>query len=140
MAHPRTLPGLLRELGLSLNTVLLSCAFCNDVLSVRELCKFNRKNLCLVWKKGFPFGVCSPCLLLEAQIFFWRHFEYSVCAQTLEKELQGALGELQLRCYSCYTFLDIEDKRRMVAQGRRFHRIQGLWRGICVLCSSGFRR
>nr|WJJ59298.1 MAG: E6 protein [Leptonychotes weddellii papillomavirus 13] len=140
MEYPKSVQGLLNTFELSLSDLNLCCVWCVRTLSRRELILFDYKDLCLVWRKGIPFGVCDPCLRGAAKVNLWRHFDRSVYISTLEDELNTAIGDLKIRCAGCYKPLAPEEKLLMVEEGRRVHCIGEQWRGVCIGCRRGFRR
>nr|WJJ59272.1 MAG: E6 protein [Hydrurga leptonyx papillomavirus 1] len=139
MDRPRSVHDLLAAFELSLDDLLLRCVYCLDTLTRRELIFFDYKDLCLVWRKGLPFGVCEPCLRGSAKIHLLRHFERSVYVKTLEEEEGVPLGDLKIRCAGCCKVLGPEEKLLMIEEKRRVHLIGGHWRGVCIRCRQGFR-
>ncbi|AUT11906.1 E6 [Leptonychotes weddellii papillomavirus 7] len=140
MDNPKSVHDLLSQFELSLDDLSLCCVYCLCQLTRRELIIFDYRDLCLVWRKGIPYGVCDPCLRGAAKIQLWRWFERSVRVPTFEFETGIAFGDAKIRCAGCCKYLGEEEKLLMAEEGRRVHQIGDMWRGVCIRCRQGFRR
>ncbi|ASH99052.1 E6 [Ailuropoda melanoleuca papillomavirus 1] len=139
MDYPKSVSGLLLLLDLEVADLQLSCIFCKCSLTARDLSTFDRKELHLVWRKGYPFGACGPCLLGAAQVDIWRHFDCSVYGTSVQDICGIALNDLYVRCYGCYKPLTNSEKDLMVEEKKRLHCVRGYWRGLCLMCGCGYR-
>ncbi|ABV80245.1 E6 [Ursus maritimus papillomavirus 1] len=135
--NPRSVRDLCLELDIEVGHLNLNCVYCKKWLSASDKGAFDRKCLKLIWKKGFPYGVCALCLYYNLQVSLWRHFRRSAYGLTLEKETGIPLGDLLIRCMQCGKILLAEEKVVMVEEGTRFHNVCGVWRGQCLMCSAG---
>lgn len=132
--RPADLEGLCCRLGIQHSDLLLNCIFCNRHLSVGDLLSFMWKELQIVWRKDWPYGACSPCIKLQAEVQCWREFHSSVFGETLEKEEGQPLANITVRCTVCWKKLGGYEKIVLVDNGQRFHYIGTGIRGLCLFC------
>lgn len=135
-ADPRTVTGLARNLDIELRNLQLNCVYCTQHLSRRDLYKQIEKSIRVVWRGGFPYGVCSRCLVFNQQIAAWRRHSRSAYVCAVEADEGRPLGDILVRCVICLTPLNALEKVMMVARHRRFHKIGSNWRGLCETCAS----
>lgn len=133
--RPRSLRELMADMGLQYQTILLSCVYCSKTLEVSELVTFSVKDLQIIWRGGFPYGVCAFCLEFYLKIQYIRHYRRSASIKTVEEELQRPVGNLNLRCFVCAIKLHSTDYATMEEQGLNLKYIAGQWRGKCMICN-----
>ncbi|AEA35061.1 early protein E6 [Saimiri sciureus papillomavirus 2] len=134
MADPVTIEDLCSELDLVAWDLQLTCIFCKCFLDYQDLCAFMYKDLRLKWQKGFPFGACQRCVLLQARVLAWRYQMRAAYAVTVEQDCRLPLSDIKIRCIVCAIPLRTEDKVRHVEENRRFIQTSGYWRGRCHYC------
>ncbi|ABX56077.1 E6 [Macaca fascicularis papillomavirus 6] len=130
----RTLHDLCEQREESQHEITLECVYCLAELTRVEVYDFARKELCLVYRDGNPYGVCEKCLKFYSKIRKHRRYHYSIYGSTLERKLKRQLGEILIRCYICQKPLCAVEKQRHVENGQRFHEIAGYYTGRCLYC------
>lgn len=135
--RPRTLPGLLAFLELPIEDLQLNCIFCKKILFEGELWGFTFRGLRLVWRGGYPHGVCFACLERELHIQGLRHHRRTALASGVEAETGKALGDLKVRCLYCAYILSHRDLAHVLSDNGIFYLIGERWRTICPWCKSG---
>lgn len=135
--QPRTIPGLLLSLELQIEDLLLNCAFCCKTLYEAELWAFTFRGLRLVWRDGYPFGVCFACLERHMRIQSLRYHRRTARATGVEADTGRALGDLKVRCIYCALVIAQIDLVDLVAEDAVFYLIGERWRTICPWCKNG---
>lgn len=133
--NPKSLLGLCELLDLHPSELLLNCCFCSCILDYPELWSFIHRGLNVVWKKGWPYGICLKCINFQAILDNLRNYECSAYTATVEEETGYCIDDLQVRCAGCWGLLTRVEKQWMQEYNRRYHKISGNWRGICFFCS-----
>ncbi|ADJ96353.1 E6 protein [Phocoena phocoena papillomavirus 4] len=138
MASEKPTPCLLEDLCSSLHLqpedLLLTCIFCKKHLSEPDIWQFIYKNLLVVWRHGWPFGICWRCVDFQAKLERLRHYERSAYAATVEIDTGLPLSALQIRCTGCWKQLSFTEKYSHIRWNLRFHKIANNWRGFCNFC------
>nr|WGU21304.1 E6 [Firstpapillomavirinae PV-HMU-1] len=132
---PLYLDDLSAFLDIPLDDIRVTCAFCDTVLPARDKRAFVKKLLCLVWRAGWPHGICWRCLEVTAVKDSWRNYRRSCHALTVEHEAGQPLADMFIRCVGCWAPLTNEEKIDMVDTGRHLHNIGGYWKGFCGTCT-----
>nr|APX52871.1 E6 protein [human papillomavirus 86]APX52889.1 E6 protein [human papillomavirus 86] len=125
---------LCQEYEVEFDNLRLLCIFCKNELTEGELLSFALKELLLVWKHGFPHGVCLKCICREAKVRELRHWEHSSYGSTVEQDTGVSLAHLNIRCHACFKPLCWPEKLHMVELNLHFHKIAGQWTGKCSNC------
>nr|WBM83419.1 E6 protein [human papillomavirus 87] len=125
---------LCQEYEVDFDNLRLLCIFCKKELTESELLAFALRELLLVWRFGFPYGVCLQCLFREAKKRELRHWEYSSYGPTVEEETGVALALQNIRCHACCKPLCWPEKEHMIHANLHFHKIAGKWTGKCSNC------
>lgn len=135
MDCPTNIRELAQALQIPFSALQVPCIFCKNHLGRVDLQQFVYKSLSLVWREGWPYGVCVKCLAMRCRVQVWRGYEASVDVTGLEKCLGERFGDQLIRCLVCLSPLTPLDKVDMVAKNRQFHKISGNFRGTCRSCS-----
>lgn len=132
--NPKTLVSLCAALEITLDELNLSCIFCKGDLTLDELESFTKRHFRVIWRSGFPYGVCWACTFTKAREQGWRHHTFSAGATTVELDTGIPLGDLHIRCTVCLKPTTYLEKLAVVSRGGRFHKIGHHWRGFCTAC------
>ncbi|AAR32246.1 putative transforming protein E6 [human papillomavirus 62] len=138
-ARPTNLFLLCKEYDVDLDDLHLTCIFCKTDLSAGELLSFAIRELHVVRRKDWPFGVCAACLLREIKVRELRRWQHSCFGITVEEETGSPLAQIYIRCHACCMPLTCQEKEYQVERGVHFHKIAGVWtgryrncRGVCT--------
>nr|WDS49668.1 MAG: E6 protein [Neophocaena asiaeorientalis asiaeorientalis papillomavirus 6] len=134
-SDPCLISELCEQFQIDLYELLICCVFCRRTLEDIEKWSFRNRELCVVWRKGFPFAICSRCIEVRAFVDLLRHFERAGSAGTVEEDTGRPLGDLRIRCYGCYKPLSATEKLFHVEDGRPFNKVANHWRGCCTNCT-----
>ena len=132
--NPTNIWLLCKEIEVDLEYLRITCIFCKNELTTEELLAIAIKELQIVWRDNWPFGVCAPCLARATKVRELRYWTYSGYGPTVEQETGKALAELYIRCHACCKPLSCQEKEYQVQTGIHFHKISGLWTGRCCQC------
>ncbi|AAY32853.1 E6 [Tursiops truncatus papillomavirus 2] len=122
------------QLHLPVEEILINCCFCNCQLSERSKWEQIYKDFKLVWREGWPHGICHKCQEIHAVKASWRGYEQSAYACYVEEETGTPLGDIYMRCLYCWIPLTGAEKIHMVEDRRHFIKINGYWKGLCHRC------
>lgn len=131
---PSTIKELAEALGIPLQDCLVPCNFCGNFLDFLELCEFDKKRLCLIWKNYVVTACCRCCCVATATFEFNEYYEQTVLGRDIELATGRSIFEIDVRCQNCLSFLDIIEKLDCCGRGRPFHKVRGGWKGVCRLC------
>nr|WCG92589.1 E6 [Dyodeltapapillomavirus sp.]WGU21309.1 E6 [Firstpapillomavirinae PV-HMU-2] len=131
---PCSVEGLCAEFKISVADLNINCIFCNKTLTEPDIWSYCFKDFKVVWRKGFPYASCWTCIELQATVDLWRNYECSAYGSTVEEQEGERLEELYIRCCGCLKLLNRIEKAEHITARRHFHRVRGLWRGICLHC------
>nr|ALJ32777.1 early protein E6 [Human papillomavirus type 61]ALJ32784.1 early protein E6 [Human papillomavirus type 61] len=132
--NPTNIFLLCKDYEVDFEDLRLTCVFCKNELTTEELLVFALKELCIVWRHNWPFGVCAPCLAREVKVRELRHWDHSCYGPTVEQTTGRSLAELYIRCHACCKPLSIQEKEHQVQAYIHFHYIAGQWTGRCCQC------
>ncbi|WBM83474.1 E6 protein [Alphapapillomavirus 11] len=132
--RPYKLPALCEEVNISIHEIQLDCVYCERRLYRCEVYDFIFRDLCVVYRKGKPLGVCQPCLLFYSKVRQYRRYNQSVYGPTLENLTNKQLCNISIRCGKCQKPLCPLEKQRHVDENKRFHQIADQWTGRCTQC------
>ncbi|AHZ58193.1 E6 protein [Human papillomavirus type 72b] len=125
---------LCKDCEVDLEDLRITCIFCKTELTAEEVRAFAKKELRVVWRHNWPFGVCAPCLARETKVRELRYWRNSCYGPTVEQETGIPLAALHIRCHACYTPLSWQEKEYQVQTYIHFHYISGQWMGRCSQC------
>nr|AET51802.1 early protein E6 [Human papillomavirus type 53]ANY26604.1 oncoprotein E6 [Human papillomavirus type 53]ANY26606.1 oncoprotein E6 [Human papillomavirus type 53] len=132
--RPRTLHQLCEVVNKPLLELQLGCVFCKKALTASEVYNFAYKDLRVVYRDGYPYGVCKFCLLFYSKVRKLRYYNCSVYGASLEALTKKKLSDLLIRCYRCQHPLTPEEKQLHCDYKKRFHKISHMWTGSCLTC------
>lgn len=131
---PTSIQELADLLEIPLVDCLIPCNFCGRFLDYLELCEFDKKKLTLIWKDYFVTACCRSCCVATATFEFNEHYQQTVLGRDIELATGLSIFEINIRCQTCLSFLDLIEKLDSCGRGLPFHKVRGGWKGVCRHC------
>lgn len=131
---PTSLEAYCEYFNISFFKLNLKCIFCKNYLSPVDLALFHVKQLSLVWKQHVSYACCNRCLLLSAKFESEKYFQCACPVENLHALLEKPLQEIILRCYYCYSLLDLAEKFDLISRSKQACLVRGHWRAPCRNC------
>lgn len=131
---PTTIRDLANLLGIPLVDCLLPCNFCGRFLDYLEVCEFDYKKLTLIWKDYSVYACCRLCCSATATYEFNVFYQQTVLGRDIELATGLSIFQIDIRCHTCLSFLDIIEKLDCCGRGLPFHRVRNAWKGVCRQC------
>uniref|UniRef100_A0AAU7E2E9 Protein E6 n=1 Tax=Eidolon bat papillomavirus TaxID=3141875 RepID=A0AAU7E2E9_9PAPI len=134
MDPAKTIAGLCRQTGLTLDEVNLFCYYCSRLLTPQDKRSYERKRLRLKWVDKYCFGACIACTCLCAQSAVKELYQQRVSPTGVENLTGNPLGDIYMRCRVCLTLLSPTDKLNHLTSGEEFVQAGNQWWGTCRGC------
>ncbi|ASC49548.1 E6 [Bovine papillomavirus] len=137
-SYPHSIQELLECYGLSFYDLYLLCIFCDNLLTYADCDHFEYAELNLVWRNGWPYGVCKSCCSRAGHWECVRFYQFSMLGNDVESHTGCTLLQLSVRCYACLKKLNLTEKLEHVWKGVAFHCVKDRWKGICNNCRNAW--
>lgn len=138
MALPQSLSGLALWLGKAdTDGLVISCYYCNNILSQIDKILYDNGQLGIIWKDGRYYAACFPCVRTSARLDFMRNYETVCSPGEVQLRSNCSLLDLNIRCLSCLRVLNRSEKRDVLSSQQDIFQVRGDLRTICVICTVG---
>lgn len=137
--RPRSIKDLCRVLGTVFPNISVPCHYCQRPLSVLDIFGFEQSHLSLIWRDGYPKGICSVCCRLLARLEFTHRHLRSCKASQASLYIGTDLSQVDIRCINCLCKLTSIERGWYISDDRTVHvLINKQVRAPCVRCTMGF--
>lgn len=136
--YPSRLHELPEYYNLDICEIYVTCVFCNNLLTLDDTLNFEKADLNLVWRHGWPYGCCQACCKKAGFCEFMRYYQLSVSGDAIESVTGKTLLQLQIRCFGCLCPLDLATKLEHAWNKYPFHFVQNRWKGCCGDCRNAW--
>lgn len=137
MALPQSLGELVELLELTLNDLPVTCYYCQKNLPFHDKILFMFSDLALYWEENVYSASCWSCLKGVARLEFLTGYEDLKSTREIELIFGKPFGELNIRCYGCYRFLNVIEKLDVVSANESVAIVRSRPRALCSLCKIG---
>ncbi|AGV05014.1 E6 [Castor canadensis papillomavirus 1] len=131
---PKTVRDLSAHLQVTFVQLLLPCKFCYSFLTTNDKLLFDLFGLQLVYRGGYPYGACQPCLSSCCKIEFLMFYEDTLDGHGVVATTGKSLQEHPVRCVLCAKLLTPSEKDSVVHFGEKVHKVRGRFKAKCGLC------
>ncbi|AFQ52497.1 putative E6 protein [Canis familiaris papillomavirus 13] len=131
---PSSIGDLSRFFGKPATDIRLDCIFCGNYLTNADKISFDWKALCVVWRVGVPFGVCTKCCEARAHEDCIKHTSCTLESDGVEAFTGKHLSLVPVRCRWCLGLLTCAEKEFSRLRRDPLFLVRKCWRGTCSAC------
>lgn len=132
-----SLPDIAYGVGIPLAELLISCFYCQKVLTVLDKILFAHSKLLVVWKDNAPFACCTCCIRDCARLDFLRGFQRAVPFDRFSEVSSYPWQAVIVRCFACLRQLNEQEKLDIAQNNHIVCLVKGGFRAKCCLCRMG---